>query len=544
MLRRVILLVGVLGILGLGRVWAQDRVAQGDAASDDVVGAALAPILESWADLPAGEVVGRLTRLAQEHPEDPRVWNFLGAAHAENGAFERAEESFRTALRLAPGMLEVYLNLGRLYLEWSPSNPTSLERAAEVYRTVLRLDPGNREALFQGAFVAYLRDDLEEAEALLHQFSPQDREHPRVRLLAAAGACRQGADPNSLAEDLVRREGWEEADLLPLIPKLREAGCDRFVARLLDHLEHLGRLSAETTVDLALLHDELGEYEKAVLLLNAVGPRHPDPYQVLLQLAWLAYRHRDFEDALGYLAHARDLRPEDPRIHLFFGLTCVELNLSVEALKSLEKALELAPENPFVQYAYGATAMHWKEPAEAIPYLERYCAARPDDARGRATLAEAYFLNKEYERARELFEGLLAMPDTAVTARFYLGVIARFEHRFEEARRHFEAVLAADPRHAGALAELGWLLMRDGRFDEAERALDRALQLDPEHYQANFNLLTLYSRTKDPRFAEQRERFERLKEKRWQEYSESLRTVEVIPPQLFPALERQGRGTP
>lgn len=542
MLRRSFLLVALVGFLGGGSPYAQERVPEPGGEQDDAVGRALAPILEGWNSLPAEEVIARLTRLLEEHSADPRVWNFLGAAYAESGAFERAEESFRAALRLAPGMLDAYLNLGRLYLEWSRSNPASLPRAAEVYRRVLELDPGNREAIFHGAFVAYLRDDLGEAAELLNRFAAKDRDHPRVRLLAAACACRRGGDPAALVEEVIRQEGWEEADLLPLIPKLLEAGCGRFVARLLDHLEHLGRLSPETTVDLALLHEELGEYEKALLLLNEVGPRHPDPYQVLLQLAWLAYRHRDFEDALGYLAHARDLRPEDPRIHLFFGLTCVELNLSVEALKSLEKALELAPENPYVQYAYGATAMHWKEPAEAIPHLERYCAARPEDSRGRLILAEAYFLNKDYGKARGLFAELVEKPEVRTTARFYLGVIDRFEHRFEEARREFEAVLAEDSRHVGALAELGWLLTREGRFKEAEQLLNRALELDPQHYQANFNLLTLYSRMKDPRFAQQRDKFERLKEERWRQYSDSLRTVEVIPPQIFPTLRRQGGG--
>jgi Flp pilus assembly protein TadD len=55
-------------------------------------------------------------------------------------------------------------------------------------------------------------------------------------------------------------------------------------------------------------------------------------------------QQKDYERALGYLAHARDVRPNDAAIEFFFGIGCVEMDLVVEARKALRRAVELAPE--------------------------------------------------------------------------------------------------------------------------------------------------------------------------------------------------------
>ena len=57
--------------------------------------------------------------------------------------------------------------------------------------------------------------------------------------------------------------------------------------------------------------------------------------EILLELARVAYQQHDREGTLGYLAHARDLDPKNAGIHFFFGVVCIELNLPLEARKSL-----------------------------------------------------------------------------------------------------------------------------------------------------------------------------------------------------------------
>jgi tetratricopeptide (TPR) repeat protein len=66
-------------------------------------------------------------------------------------------------------------------------------------------------------------------------------------------------------------------------------------------------------------------------------------------------------------------------------------------------------------------------------------------------------------------------------------------------------------------------------YEMAEKYLRRALEINPNHYGANFNLLTLYARTKDGREAAQSRRFEEIKKLREDKTQEFLRMVEVSP---------------
>ena len=94
---------------------------------------------------------------------------------------------------------------------------------------------------------------------------------------------------------------------------------------------------------------------------------------VLLDLARAAGQAGDHKKgALGYLAHARSLEPENAVVHFLFGIVCIELELGAEAYESLKKAVALDPENPPANYMMGAVSLHRHDPSEAVPYLEKY----------------------------------------------------------------------------------------------------------------------------------------------------------------------------
>lgn len=484
-----------------------------------------------------------LKRLLLAHPEDPRLHNFMGVISAQRNDYPAAEASFRRALELAPDLLGAYYNLGRLYQENLARDPQALDKAIVTYQSLVRLAPSDLEANYQAALLLHFKGSFELSTGHLDRLPEPARRRTPARLLRAANEIASGrvADAERHLSLLVAARDLEEADIVKLAPSFRKHGGSRFLARLLEELLRRQQLSVEAAEGLAALQEEMGELETARLTLESLAPRHPDLPSLLIRLAWLSYQSRQYEKALGYLAHARDLTPEDSRVHLFFGLACVELNLSVEAMKSLEQAVSLDPSNPFPNYALGATVMRWREAAEAIPYLERYVAAFPEDPKGQFTLAEAHFLNKDYETSRRLMEPLLKAPESRINAHYYLGVMDRLDQQFDSAQEHLETVLRADPGRVDALSELGGLYTRLGRLEEAEQLLNRALEKEPDHYQAHLNLRTLYTRMRDPRADAQKDKLEQIKEGRWRTYAESLRTIEVVPHQLFPELRLKGR---
>ena len=253
---------------------------------------------------------------------------------------------------------------------------------------------------------------------------------------------------------------------------------------------------------------------------------------LLLELARVAHKQQDYQSALGYLAHARDLEPNNANLHYYFGLVCVDLNLVAEARTAFERAVRLVPDNPSYNYAMGAASVFQHDPSEAVPYFEKYVQLKPHDPHGKLALGVALFRAKEFEAAAGILMVVVKYSETATTAHYYLGSIARQNGRLDEAVRELEQALKANHDYPDALAELGQCYLMRREYAQAGKYLRRALEINPNHYTANFNLLTLYTRTKDEREAAQSKRFEEVKKLREDKTREFLRMVELRPYQV------------
>jgi tetratricopeptide (TPR) repeat protein len=301
------------------------------------------------------------------------------------------------------------------------------------------------------------------------------------------------------------------------------------IARLFENLAARGQASPDALHLLGLTYERLGRLDRAREALQKAAASNRPLAPLLVDLARVARAQKDLEGALGYLAHAREVEPQKAELHFLFGQVAVEMNLGAEAHLAFSRAVALEPENAEFNFAMGAVSAYRHDPTEAVPYFQKYLKLKPQDPRGPLALGAAYFRGKDYAAAREHLLAAARHKQTAAAARFYLGSIARQAGRLDEAERELNAALAANPQSADALAELGQCLLLRKDYAGAEKMLNRALALDPEHYAANFNLLTLYSRTADARLKAQEARFEDVKRRRAERAQDFLRQVEARP---------------
>src|SRR5206468_4152434 len=162
------------------------------------------------------------------------------------------------------------------------------------------------------------------------------------------------AQAEAAGRQLLASTDLTEADVVSILPALLEHHAEDLAARLLDGVAGRGLASGQTLQKLASLHEAHGHFKEARAALEKDLELEQPSASLLSQLGRLAYRAGDLEGALGYLAHARDLEPENAAIHFFFGMVCVDLKLPPEAKKSLEEAVRLDPKNPYYNYALGA----------------------------------------------------------------------------------------------------------------------------------------------------------------------------------------------
>lgn len=467
----------------------------------------------------------------QQYPNDGGFDNLLGVIEAQEGNYGAAEAAFARAVAQAPQLIAAHLNLGRLYVERSPSDPSAKAKALAAYRRALQIQPANAEANYQSAVLLVAEGEFEAALKHLARL-PADRQQSAQAMAvgcAAFAGLGNVARTDDLAARLLAHPDFSEADVFTALPTLEASRRDDLAMRLLAALADRQLASAEALRRWGLIYERQGRLAEARTVLEKSATAARPRVALLVDLARVARAQKDYQGALGYLAHARDLEPHDAGLHYLFGLVCVDARLAAEAHLAFGKAVALEPQNAAYNFAMGAVSAFRADPAEAVPYFQTYLRLKPDDARGHLALGAVYLKVKDFAAARRELKVAVQSALLAASAHFYLGSLARQEGQLDEAVRELELALAANPHHADALAELGQAHLQRRDYKAAEEYLKRALAINADHYAANFGLVTLYSRTNDARRAAQAHRFDELQKRREAEALELLRVIEVRP---------------
>ena len=452
-------------------------------------------VMDIQAALTAGDL-GKASLLIAEslrqRPQDGGLLNLRGVLHARRQEMAEARQDFGEAVRLSPQLTPAWQNLARAC---GQLNETPC--AMEAWQRVLRAKPGNSEA------------------------------QRSLALLRCADLSRLGrlAEAKVAAARLAKQSDFSEEDF----ESMESLKAPAVAAILLEGLDARGAAGLHSLQRLVMTYEQLQRPADARKTLERVARLDPNNTAHLLELARLAESSKDYEGALGYLAHARDLTPDDARIHFLFGSIAGEMNLPIEAKQSLDKALAADPENPNYNYAMGSVILKTRDAAAAAGYFEKFVKARPTDAGGHYALGLAQFASGDYGKAKEEMRIAERSPAAAAAAEYYLGRIARLEGDTDEAVRKLRKSIELMPKFSETHTELARISLLQGNMAGARAELERALRLAPESFQANEQLLVLYKRTHDARAGKQAEVLKKLDEERSRRAELMLRTIEVRP---------------
>ena len=482
----------------------------------------------------AGDTANAQTLLSQalrESPDRGGLYNLQGILKAQGGDFASAEASFRKAIQLAPDLEGAYLNLGRLYQEHVPKDLAARDKALGVYDSLLRFSPNHLEANYQSAVLLMQKGLYQASLDRLARLPTEAQNHAQALSVKCGDNAGLGQrhQAEQAAKQMLGSADLAEADVTSILPILAGRKSTSLAIVLLQGLAARQLASFNSLESLGLLYKSTGQLAEARKTLEAAGELQPGSVPNLLDLARVAEEQKDYTGTLGYLAHAREIEPNNAAIHFFWGMVCIEQDLVEEAYQALKKAVTLDPRNAYYNFALGAVAMERENASESIPYFQKYCELEPHDPRGRLALAAAYFNSYENDKAEEVLKAIRNNPQTAAGAHYYLGRIANRKGDYAEAIDHLRMALKVHPDFADAYAELGLVHLKQAQYAQAEEALLRAVKLNPDSYLANLNLMVLYQRLKSPKADEQAKRFEQIKKERAQRAKEFLRSIRVEP---------------
>lgn len=472
-----------------------------------------------------------LSKALQADPQNGGLYNLLGIVEIQRGKPAEAEAAFSKAVAFDPDLLGAWLNLGRLYQSRVGADPSQLQKAVSAYRRALKLEPRSDEAHYQLGMLHEWTGSFEESLANLDALSQPEQAKAGVLALRCADLAALGrtAEAQRAAGALIDSADFSPDAVRAALPVLQAKKQDKLTCTLIEALARRQMASTDMFSDLAGAYERLGQLAQARETFDRVARAEPTQSKPLLDLARVAYKQHDRQGALGYLAHARDLDPENATIHFVFAIISLELKLPLEADSSMKKALALAPDRPDFNYAMGIVSLYGHDTSVAIPYFQKFIKLSNGDPRGRYGLGIAYFYTGAYEKAKQEMLQVTGSKAAGSGAYYFLGRIAKLNANLEEAEVEFRKSLARDSSYSDAHAELAGVLMSLHRYPEAKHELDQALQLDRENFVANTNLLIYYRRMKDARASEQSQKLQALEKKRDRLQELLYRRIEVRP---------------
>jgi len=472
-----------------------------------------------------------ITAANQQFRADGGLENLLGVVEIQQGHTDRAKQAFSAAIRHNPKLLGAYLNLSRIYLQTAATDAAARAEALRLSEKAALLAPDNDEAHYQAATLLTWEEKYQRSLDHLARLSAEARVQVGAEALFCADEA--GLQHNEAASRhataLAANPGLTEQDAMTCLPALRAAHRADLIETIFVAAAGRHLLSAAGLRILALAQEAEGKLEQARTTLEQAFAADSAATIVLVDLTRVAKAAKDYQGALGYLAHARELAPADASLPYEFGVICLKMGLLGEARKAIEQAIKLAPENPEYNLGMGTVLSFLHDPSEALPFLDKFHALRPSDPAGTLTLGATYFRMKEYEAAGNWLKQAAISETASAEAHYYLGRIARQEGQLEDAVAQLKQSVALKPDQPEVMAELGQVDVQLKKYAEAEKLLDGALALEADSYPGNFGLLQLYARTGDARREAQSRRFDAIKGKSEEQYREMMRVIEIQP---------------
>jgi tetratricopeptide (TPR) repeat protein len=455
----------------------------------------------------------QLPRLPGFEPEPNQYFYFMQAQSARRqGQLDKAIILMRKAIESDEESLYLRRELATLYLQ----NKEDL-LAIEVLEDVLDKDPDDVKSLIIYGGIQQVRKENEAAQEAYERVLQLDQQNDRVYTLLASLYLAQNDTDNAervLNEMLAHfPDSYAGHFLLGRVhlakddPKASEKYFKRAIElapnrmdpkfELLNLYQQQGNTTAarklseeilaqdpdniHATFELALHYARSGQQDESDRLLERLGQRSSQEFEVIVSVVRLYLDPKRYEDAEIVVQGLLKGAPDSSEINHLAGIASYGLEKNEAAVAYFRK---VKPETRFYEDAVVHVAFLLHEDArtdEAIEYLLGAVEKSPDNAEFNYYLGTMYEEIEAYDRARIYLQKAVDTEQDNAKYHFRLGVVHDKSGDKEASIASMRKVIELDPKHANALNYLGYTYADLGRnLDEAERLIREALKYKPD----------------------------------------------------------------
>jgi tetratricopeptide (TPR) repeat protein len=263
------------------------------------------------------------------------------------------------------------------------------------------------------------------------------------------------------------------------------------------YLEKVVQLKPDTVEAQALLAGVFAKqrnYEAAVGAYQKVIGLDPNRTSAHLSLGDIYTRMQRWSDAAGALEKAVSLDASQKEAFFQLGTAYEEMREFAKAADAYDRFLKLNPENAWMGYLrLGSCRMELQQYERAVLALEEAQKAQPRDLKVNYSLAQAYKMAQQFDKAETTLQNLAELnPVDAST--YYSDIVKMYDEsgQNDKAIGAARKVIELNPDSEMAVYNLAIMFQKLERYEEAIAAFQQALTIKPDYDVAYYNIGSCY----------------------------------------------------
>ena len=430
--------------------------------------------------------------LQQQQPDNPQVYNMLGAVYMLTGDKAGARTAFEKAVALQPTFFPAITNLSRLDLQ--DNKPDAAKRNFEK---LLGKDKTNYGAMAALGELAMLQKNTAEATSWYEKASAAnpDAVVPALKLGQHYLRINEPQKAMTLARKF-QTANPTNPELLELLGQAQVASKDTSGAlETYSKLVNLIPKAAAPHLRLAGVHMLMQNNAAAADDLKRAVELQPNLIPARLAQIELAARMGRMDDALNAARQIQKLNPEAAVGYAAEGDVLMAQKKPAQALPLYDKALAIDNAQPLLFKSLQALMLDGKS-KEAQARATQWIKQHPNDDLINMFAAESSLGAKDYKAAIALLEPVVKRNPNNAAALNNLAY-AYQQNKDPRALATAEQAYKLAANNPGVMDTLGWLLVEQGNVARGVPLLQKASSMAPDASEMRYHLAVGLSKSGD-----------------------------------------------
>jgi putative PEP-CTERM system TPR-repeat lipoprotein len=401
-----------------------------------------------------------VARALEANPKFVEAWVLQGQIKRFAGELDAARLDYDKALEIEPK--SVSARIARAELLVTQGN---IALGESDVGAVLQVQSANGRALYLQALIQGRQRKYREAELSLQKLGRRLTSYPpAVYLLAQLNAAQ-----NQLAQ--------------------AEDNVNRYIA-----------LAPGDPNGVALLGTVLlrrGNVARAVDVLNAAVEKQPRNARLLALLSQAYQRNNQRDESAKTLDRIAALAAGDAEILTALASRRLRMGRPEDAVYDLEAAMSVDAKSPQAKPLLVMGYLGENKVDEALKAATEFRDEQPDSAAAENLLGVVSYRKLGLAAAKEHFENAVRLKPDFIMAKVNLVQIAILEKQPDRARQLYDEILLLDPNYQTALLGQAELSRSEGKLGDAVRWLEKARNANPKSAAPRITLINTYLARRD-----------------------------------------------